>query len=404
VQRKDDVLRLRKALLRLLCVMLPRDSARHPHQTEQDDAFSGSVLSAIHEIAQSLLPRLQSEAGDGDHWRQADLHVDVDSGERERERERKRVRTSEPLGGQPTFSSIMPMPTTITTATEACTVLAFVFAKQARREIEMGTEKVVREYVRVMAALSALPFAGQDETAATSPFLCDERQWDRRRRRCLPWLRQTVRTVWAMVVEGQRRTERDTVWPVGRAMVRYGLAYSFVLPLEDRRHIVHDLFTACSAVQGTARGQAREGINGSEATQPRPLRDESADWAASAPKLLSGEKEKEKGFGEAGLLEILAHHVRHVTQALVFLRVRHALPSVGTYIRFYIRRCRLLGLTWSVATQGSCKPCGWLRRAKLSSSSVTSDYRAKPNNGSLPSRPRLSAFVTACHSAFTLTT
>lgn len=315
---RDDVLRLRKALVRLMGAMLPHKPARHPasaastaeagHDHGHDEAvFAASVHRAIHAAVQLLLPRIIRTTHDA---------APDDAGVDRQQQQRKRPRTADDADGSAeTCAAVTP--------TEACAALAYFFAGQARREAEAGAEKVVPEYVRAVAALSALalePLAGD-----WRPVLeCAERhEWDRRRRRCVPWLARAVRAVWAMVVAGRRWTGGagggcggDAAWAVGRTMVRHVLAYGFLLPLDDRRRFAHDLFAACSDALEARKERPRAGPEEWSAgvQQPQPLE----------------QQQRERGFGEAGLLELLAHHRHQATQALALLRARrHLLPPSG---------------------------------------------------------------------------
>jgi hypothetical protein len=233
--------------------MLPHKPARHPasaaeasHDHDHDEAvFAASVHRAIHAAVQLLLPRITRTTHDA-----APDDADADA-DRQQQRKRPRTAGDDADGSAETCAAVTP--------TEACAALACFFADQARREAEAGAEKVVPEYVRAVAALSALALEPGPLASDRRPVLeCAERhEWDRRRRRCVPWLARAVRVMWAMVVAGRRWAGGaaggggEAAWAVGRAMVRHVLAYGFLLPLDDRRRFAHDLFDACSDALGT---------------------------------------------------------------------------------------------------------------------------------------------------------
>jgi hypothetical protein len=213
-QSQDDVLRLRKELMRLLCTMLPfKETSQQQQQHQQlnggsaraDESFTASILPAIHEAVQLLLSRRVPHAP---HPEEADQHraaapVRRHTDDEEEDRNRNHHVNEEEEDckdtSSPSSSSGPRRSSAIMGRLEECAALAYFFALQAQREQRVGAEKVVGEYIRAIDALSAFCFSPPSSASTSSPTLStadslfrEPWQWDRQRRRCLPWMRKAL--------------------------------------------------------------------------------------------------------------------------------------------------------------------------------------------------------------------
>jgi len=298
----DDTRGLRKALLRLLSRIFLQAGSRNSF----DPAYVSSVFAAIHEAVQLFLPQIQAPEhpfeGEISSTRLSKIEVEQEEHEEDTIRGSKRKKAlpkmtrrsrlrpcsseGEEAGSskeqrekseredspEAFWEAVAPGRDTmhqLCGRAEETAALAYFFALQARREQEPVDDHhqhhqqvAVGECMRVVSALSALCFAGQQRTRfpALLAFVpVGERYWRKPLRRCLPWIRKSVHVLWAIVRQGCASLSphspssplNPAAWSSGRTIVRYILDHCFALAFPEMQRLIGELFSfSFTAVEG----------------------------------------------------------------------------------------------------------------------------------------------------------